>query len=156
MFFVPFQGADVTGKNREEFIAEANLMMSLRPHENVVFLKGWGIFFFFCRKPKIPICSNFVFHPTTTKTGICENPLCIVTQYLLGGSLNNLVKEKDVEMKVLIHIAAGVAKGLNHLHCEGAVFLFFFCFFLFFFFFFFLQTKFDAVFGYWGCRGCPP
>lgn len=76
----------------EDFLQEANLMMSLRPHENVILLKG-----------------------------ICSSPLCIVTQYLPGGSLAQLVKEKQLEYNVQLHIGLGVAKGLHHLHCEGVV-----------------------------------
>jgi hypothetical protein len=33
-------GATLNNQNMEDFLQEANLMMSLRPHENVILLKG--------------------------------------------------------------------------------------------------------------------
>jgi len=78
----------------EDFQKEAGLMVTLKPHENVV--KLFGV----CIDP--------------------AHPMAIVTEYLEKGSLKNLLDDKSVKLSFLqvIKIAMDIANGMSHLHTE--------------------------------------
>jgi len=78
----------------EEFHREATLMVTIKPHQNVLKLLG------VCMEP--------------------ENPLAIVTEFCELGSLRDLLDKKDTQISFLqvIKIAGDIAKGMQHLHQE--------------------------------------
>jgi len=84
----------MTAKELEEFRAESTLMMDLRPHRNLVPLLG-----------------------------ACTDPakkLCLVTDFIEGGSLETLLKSKVVfSWKLVLDIGKGITAGVYHLHREN-------------------------------------
>jgi len=76
-----------------EFIREAEVYMSLRPHKNaVVFL------------------------------GVCTKPLCILTEFCPMGSLEAFLKsDAKIDMPTVIRMACDISAGMAHLHAEGVV-----------------------------------
>jgi serine/threonine protein kinase len=71
-------------------------MAALRPHPNV--LQFLGI----CSKP--------------------GKPLCIVSTYLAGGSLYNLLRSSDaMSNETKVKLARGIAAGMQHLASERIV-----------------------------------
>eukprot|EP01114_Cavostelium_apophysatum_P019655 TRINITY_DN6398_c0_g2_i2.p1 TRINITY_DN6398_c0_g2~~TRINITY_DN6398_c0_g2_i2.p1 ORF type:complete len:581 (+),score=69.96 TRINITY_DN6398_c0_g2_i2:508-2250(+) len=80
--------------NSDEFLKEAHLMLSLRPHENVIQLLG------------------VVMSPN----------ICIVLRYCEGGSLlEYLRKEYEIAWNVKLEIMKGIAAGMSHLHREKII-----------------------------------
>jgi len=83
----------ITQKDIEDFKSEGELYMSLRPHKNVV-----------------------------TFYGVCVEPMCIVTEYLPGGSLSAFLRsDAKIELPMIISMAMEVAAGMTHLHYEGVI-----------------------------------
>jgi len=83
---------DLSQEQFEEFQREAALMVSIKPHENVV-----------------------------ECFGVCMNPkkaMGIVTEYLELGSLKDLLDRDDIKITFLqmIFISRDIAKGVQHLH----------------------------------------
>jgi len=76
----------------QAFRSEAGVMANLRPHSNVV---------------------QFL--------GITSNPkLCIVTEFLEGGSLYNMINsEAKINMEMVQTWVAGISAGMLHIHSEG-------------------------------------
>jgi serine/threonine protein kinase len=76
------------------FAEEVRLMKKLRPHQNVVLFLG-----------------------------VTLDPICIVTEYMLGGSLESLLKNDHMTFSIpaLKRITAGIAAGMFHLHSENIV-----------------------------------
>eukprot|EP01118_Nematostelium_gracile_P005329 TRINITY_DN1677_c0_g1_i1.p1 TRINITY_DN1677_c0_g1~~TRINITY_DN1677_c0_g1_i1.p1 ORF type:complete len:586 (+),score=131.95 TRINITY_DN1677_c0_g1_i1:44-1801(+) len=75
----------------ENFKGEALVMTKLRPHSNVV---------------------QFL--------GITSEPLCIVTEFLEGGSLFSvLASDRNIDMRMVRMWIEGIAAGMLHLHSEG-------------------------------------
>jgi len=77
------------------FLKEANIVKNLRNHENV--------------------CSVF---------GVCTNPeypICIVLEYVPGGSLQKLIYEHKVDMDgpLLLQFAKSICSGMSHIHKEN-------------------------------------
>jgi len=78
-----------------QFKKETDIMMKMRPHENVL--------------PLLGICSK-------------KSPYCIITPFIDGGSLETLLLgTKKITQQEMLDIVKGVAKGLYHLHCEQIV-----------------------------------
>lgn len=53
--------------------------------------------------------------------GVCskpETPICIVTEYLPGGSLYDLIHNPNFELtdEIIIRMAIDIASGMSHLH----------------------------------------
>ena len=73
---------------------ETQLMMSLRPHRNVVQLRG-----------------------------VCQNPLCVVIDFVGGGALESRLHDlsKPVEWPHIFQWARGICAGMLHIHLEGIV-----------------------------------
>ena len=76
------------------FRDETQLMMSLRPHRNVVQLRG-----------------------------VCDNPVCVVIDFVEGGSLEGRLndKTKAVGWKQIFQWTQGIVAGMLHLHLEGII-----------------------------------
>lgn len=76
----------------KEFRGEAEMMMDMRPHTNVVQLFG-----------------------------VCMRPyMAIVVEFLEGGSLQELLQSKaDIDLHMALKIALHAAAGVAHLHAEG-------------------------------------
>jgi len=55
--------------------------------------------------------------------GVCIEPtLCIITEYLEGGSLRDLLTNNlNIDHKTIVRIARSVAAGVLHLHKEGLI-----------------------------------
>jgi len=85
---------DLNEKQKGDFIKEAELMKSLRPHKNVV-----------------------------TLLGVCYNPACIVTDYLPNGTVYHYLRNRDVQIDgaMVLKMARDVCAGMSHLHAEGIV-----------------------------------
>eukprot|EP01114_Cavostelium_apophysatum_P015196 TRINITY_DN4096_c0_g1_i1.p1 TRINITY_DN4096_c0_g1~~TRINITY_DN4096_c0_g1_i1.p1 ORF type:complete len:789 (+),score=95.98 TRINITY_DN4096_c0_g1_i1:134-2500(+) len=82
------QGVDTT-----DFMEEANLMLKLRPHENVVQLLG-----------------------------VCSDPLCIVLKYYENGSLHRYLRNTaSVAWNIKVGVMKGIAAGMAHLHAEKVI-----------------------------------
>jgi len=77
------------------FLKEAQTVIHVKPHKNVCFLFG--------------VCTN------------PEYPICIVMEYVNGGSLQTLLVEEKIELnlKNIIKICKDVTSGMSHLHHEG-------------------------------------
>jgi serine/threonine protein kinase len=85
---------DLAEKEMETFLAEAAILKNLRPHANVLLFYG------------ITPIPN----------------LCIVTEFLSGGSLWSLLcSDQVIEWATVIKILRGIAAGMRHLHTEGIV-----------------------------------
>jgi len=90
------QDETYTPKQLEDFLAEAEIFVHLRPHPNVLQCQGA------CVKP--------------------GRPLCIVSEYLPGGSLYDYIaKNQEIEFYLKIRWLKGIAAGMVHLHAEGIV-----------------------------------
>jgi len=76
----------------KEFKREADLMVSLRPHINVV--KCFGV---------------------------CLDPLGIVTEFLEMGSVKDLLQKTKINFIQIIGICKDVVKGMKHLHIDGVI-----------------------------------
>jgi len=77
----------------EQFLQEAELMSSIPPHPNVINLYGF-----------------------------CRSPLCILSEYLGGGSLYNLIfGEQDITMNQAIKFLIEIGRGLGHLHKHNVI-----------------------------------
>jgi hypothetical protein len=52
-----------------------------------------------------------------------QEPLCIVTEFAVCGALDAWLRIhlRTAPTRTLAHIALGVARGVAHLHAEGAV-----------------------------------
>jgi len=85
----------ITPKDMEDFKAEIQLVLNLRPHPNIV------------------LCLGITVPP---------NPLCIVTEFCELGSLSRLIMSPDpIDFNLQQKILFGVAKGMVHLHSESIV-----------------------------------
>jgi len=65
-------------------------------------------------------------HPNIcTLYGICKNPVCIVMEYVSGGSLSEcLVNDRiTINQKTVISFAKDIASGMGHLHAENILHL---------------------------------
>jgi serine/threonine protein kinase len=88
------QYSNITPLELESFKREAELMMDLRPHKNIVCLLG------VCADPGVP--------------------LCIVTEYVEGGSLESLLRsQQQLNWPMILHICQGICAGMFHLHEEA-------------------------------------
>jgi len=77
----------------EAFRKEAQLMVDLRPHKNLVQLLG-----------------------------ICTNPHnCIILEYLEGGALDNYLESNSISIKEKVALIKGICAGLQHLAKERVV-----------------------------------
>jgi len=82
-------------KELEDFRSECDLMMKLRPHVNVVLLLG--------------ICSE-------------KPPYCLVTEFLPNKALSQfLASDQPISQQTMFNIAAGIARGMLHLHYENII-----------------------------------
>jgi len=79
-------------KQLDNMIKEALTMLSIQPHRNVV---------------------SFV--------GLCISPFCIVTEYLPGGTLQDLVTKGPIDFKLKIKMLSDVAVGMLHLSSQMVV-----------------------------------
>jgi serine/threonine protein kinase len=70
-------------------------MMNLRPHKNIVTLMG-----VVCNDP--------------------ASPLCIVTEFVDGGSLETLLRSQlQLNWPMILHLCQGICAGMFHLHEEA-------------------------------------
>jgi serine/threonine protein kinase len=54
--------------------------------------------------------------------GICSSPFCVITEFLVRGSLFNYLKQHhDIEPALKLRIIFGIAKGMFHIHLEDIV-----------------------------------
>jgi len=84
---------DSLSENGEDFAKEAELLMALRPHKNIV---------------------QFL--------GVILRPLCIITEYLPRGSLFQLLEsEHPMDYVLLLKFANDIVAGMVHLHSEGVI-----------------------------------
>jgi len=85
---------DVTNEVKQEFLAEATLMMNMKPHQNVV---------------------QFL--------AVCPEPLCIVTEYCAKGSLWGILQSLDLstDPHLLLQFVKDIAKGMLHLQLENII-----------------------------------
>ena len=67
-----------------EFFAEADLMSKLRAHPNI-----------------------------TQLLGICQSPLCMVTEYVHNGSLWDWMKDNKMDHSLMLSISRGIATGIK-------------------------------------------
>ncbi len=83
-----------TPADMKTFQDETQLMMNLRPHKNVVQLRG-----------------------------VCLQPLCVVMDFVPGGSLESRLQDKSkaVSWADVFKWSLGLIAGLHHVHCEGIV-----------------------------------
>eukprot|EP01118_Nematostelium_gracile_P006220 TRINITY_DN2006_c0_g1_i2.p1 TRINITY_DN2006_c0_g1~~TRINITY_DN2006_c0_g1_i2.p1 ORF type:complete len:570 (+),score=96.57 TRINITY_DN2006_c0_g1_i2:39-1748(+) len=61
-------------------------------------------------------------HPNVcTFLGMCSDPLCIVTELVVKGSLDELLADSHfkLDLKLAIDMCTNVATGLNHIHYEN-------------------------------------
>jgi serine/threonine protein kinase len=79
-------------QNRLEFIREAKLLTSIRPHPNLVQMMGYSI-----------------------------DPLFMVMEYLANGTLLSALKRKSLDNADKIRICHEIALGMVHLHAEGII-----------------------------------
>jgi len=81
----------------KEFFREAETMKNIRPHPKVVSMLG--------------VCTNPKF------------PLCIVTEFLSGGSLYDFIHDSSTNLTgaQVSEMAADVAGGMAHLHAENFI-----------------------------------
>jgi len=75
------------------FQAESELMKRLRNHQNVVMFLG-----------------------------ICDEPLCVVTEFMEGGSLYALLhSDQKIPDNIRNQMVIDIARGMLHLHCENII-----------------------------------
>jgi len=85
--------SDLSDYERLEFVKESQVLMSLRPHKNVV---------------------GFM--------GIVVHPMCILTEYLSAGSIQDLfLTDFKIDNPTLISFAKDITAGMCHLHSEGVI-----------------------------------
>eukprot|EP01118_Nematostelium_gracile_P007130 TRINITY_DN2304_c0_g1_i1.p1 TRINITY_DN2304_c0_g1~~TRINITY_DN2304_c0_g1_i1.p1 ORF type:complete len:531 (-),score=133.00 TRINITY_DN2304_c0_g1_i1:70-1662(-) len=83
----------ITDEQKQEFIAECELIANIRPHENVIQLLG-----------------------------ISTEPYSIVVKYYEEGSLYNYIeKGNPLPEKEIISLLKGIAAGVSHIHSEKMV-----------------------------------
>jgi len=97
-----WRGADIAIKkllssldqtHQKEFLEEAKVMSTLRNHPNVVIFMG-----------------------------VTQSPLCLITEFLGGGSLLNYLHDHpDTEIETKMKIVKGIASGMLHLHSENII-----------------------------------
>jgi serine/threonine protein kinase len=86
---------NLTSDELDSFSREAQLMMNLRPHKNIVALMG-----IVCNDP--------------------ASPLCIVTEFVDGGSLETLLRSQlQLNWPMILHLCQGICAGMFHLHEEA-------------------------------------
>jgi hypothetical protein len=86
-------GEKMTESELAEFMGECELMMTLRPHKNVVLLLG------VCCDP--------------------AQPFCLVTDFQANGSLHTLLKsDREIGWETTLRVLEGVAAGMYHIHEE--------------------------------------
>jgi serine/threonine protein kinase len=86
-------GEKLTESELAEFMGECELMMTLRPHKNVVLLLG------VCCDP--------------------AQPFCLVTDFQANGSLHQLLKsDREIGWETTLRVLEGVAAGMYHIHEE--------------------------------------
>jgi serine/threonine protein kinase len=76
----------------EAFFKESLLMQQLPAHRNVIRL-----------------------------IGVCTQPMCIVTEYCEGGSLDRWVRQHEPDLKQVLVMSIDVAHGLQHLHQHNII-----------------------------------
>ncbi len=67
-------------------------------------------------KRNIPQHENIV-----SFVGLCLIPPCIVTEFVSGGSLLNILKRKILKQKQEINICHGICCGMTHLHSLNVI-----------------------------------
>lgn len=85
----------ITQEDYEAFLNEAALMMKIPPHPNVTML-----------------------------VGICEDPFCLITEYVMHGSLENLLqnpKYKPISMDQKCKWMYEIAQGMLHLQKNNII-----------------------------------
>jgi serine/threonine protein kinase len=82
-----------TAKQLDAFMAEAELMSKLRPHENIIQFLGV----------------------------VSSNPPAIVTKYYELGSLLQFLQNKSLAESTVIGILKGISAGMTHLHTENVI-----------------------------------
>src|SRR5689334_21127701 len=64
-------------------------------------------------------------HPNcVTVLGVCVDPkfpLCIVSEYIDGGTLNNWIHEKNFSVSLGIQMLRDIAGGMSHLHADDII-----------------------------------
>jgi len=80
------------GKDLSDFQTECETMKKLRPSKYVVLFYGAS-----------------------------GNPFSIVTEFMAGGSLSSLLKDKEKILPPILQMADQIAKGMHHLHSEGII-----------------------------------
>jgi len=83
--------AEPEGKELDDFLVENDTMKHLRPSKHVV-----------------------------TYYGMSSNPVCIITEYMAGGSLAPLLKS-DKPLPPVIRMATQISLGMLHLHSEKVI-----------------------------------
>jgi len=76
----------------DQFQSEIILMTNLRPHKNVLQFFGY-----------------------------CSNPLSIVTEFCVNGSLHTLLQKGPLNQTRMLKITHGIAAGMVHLHKENII-----------------------------------
>jgi serine/threonine protein kinase len=102
----------------EEFWKEAVLLSKLRPHSNTVRNRRD------CQSLFISTLSNraTVFYSQVRYLGICLQPTCMVTEYLVLGDLfTYLHSTVEITSDVRLKWFRGIAAGMHHLTLEGVV-----------------------------------
>jgi len=80
-------------KRRQEFVEECEFMRNLQPHPSVV---------------------QFL--------GICEDPICMITEYCGNGSLKSLLdSNKPIDSKLQFKIISNIVSGMYHLENEKII-----------------------------------
>lgn len=83
----------ITETNKDEFLAEAELMHHMRPHENVMQLLG-----------------------------VCSQPVAIVSKFYENGSLLDwIISGKEMGTSMIVKVLKGIAAGMHHLHEENVI-----------------------------------
>lgn len=92
------------------FKYEVSLMKTLRPSANVVLLRKW-------QQTKMNETASYGLRFLQQNTvGVCEEPLCVVTEFCARGSLlSYLHLEDQIPDSVINNIIFGIAKGMLHL-----------------------------------------
>jgi len=83
---------DDDGKQLQDFLNEAMVMMSMKPHKNI-----------------------------TTLYAVCLSPLLIVTEFVENGSLDKFLHKTNVSFGQIIQILKDITAGMHHLAAEGIV-----------------------------------
>mmetsp|Transcript_19817 Transcript_19817/g.27674 ORF Transcript_19817/g.27674 Transcript_19817/m.27674 type:complete len:892 (-) Transcript_19817:24-2699(-) len=86
------KATDFNEKKLSDFLTEADLLMKLRPHTNVVQFQG-----------------------------VCLQPLCLIYEYLPMGNLYQFVRANEMDLVFQAKILRGIAAGMLHLHSEKII-----------------------------------